>query len=65
MCPQHHRGETGIHALGKRKFEKFLGFTIGELIEDTNNLVGEELNFLNQTGEINSQLQNLDIRQSG
>jgi hypothetical protein len=41
VCPPHHRGETGIHGLGKRKFEKFYGFTIAELLEDTNNLLAE------------------------
>lgn len=39
ICPPHHRGETGIHGLGKRKFEKSYGFTIAELLEDTNNLL--------------------------
>ena len=41
VCPPHHRGETGIHGLGKRKFEKSYGFTISELLEDTNNLLKE------------------------
>ena len=41
ICPPHHRGETGIHGLGKRKFEKFYRFTIAELLEDTNNLLKE------------------------
>ena len=39
ICPTHHRAETGIHQLGKRNFEKFYGFTIAELLEDTNNLL--------------------------
>ena len=39
ICPPHHRGATGIHGLGKRKFEKTYGFTIAELLEDTNNLL--------------------------
>ena len=41
ICPTHHRAETGIHRLGKRNFEKFYGFTIAELIEDTKNLLDE------------------------
>jgi hypothetical protein len=41
VCPPQHRGETGIHGLGKRKFEKSYGFTISELLEDTNNLLKE------------------------
>jgi hypothetical protein len=39
VCPPHHRGETGIHGLSKRNFEKSYGFTIAELLEDTNNLL--------------------------
>ena len=39
ICYDHHRGEKGIHALGKRKFEKVYGFTIAELLEDTKNLL--------------------------
>ena len=39
VCAPHHRGETGIHVLGKTKFEKFYGFTISELLEDTSNLL--------------------------
>ena len=39
VCPLHHRGETGIHGLSKRNFEKFYGFTFAELLEDTNNLL--------------------------
>lgn len=39
ICCDHHRGETGIHGLGKTKFEKFYGFTIAELLEDTSSLL--------------------------
>ena len=39
VCAPHHRGETGIHGLSKSKFEKYHGFTIAELIEDTRNLL--------------------------
>ena len=39
ICCEHHRGETGVHGLGKRKFEKVYGFTIAELLEDTSNLL--------------------------
>ena len=39
VCPPHHRGETGIHGLGKRKFEQSYGFTIAELLEDTSNFL--------------------------
>jgi len=41
ICAPHHRGERGMHGLGKREFEKSYGFTIAELIEDTNNLLEE------------------------
>ena len=39
VCPPHHRGETGIHGLGKRQFEQSYGFSIAELLEDTSNLL--------------------------
>ena len=41
ICAPHHRADTGIHGLGKRNFEKTYGFTIAELLEDTNNLLEE------------------------
>jgi len=43
LCPEHHRGATGVHSLGKKGlFEKTYGFSEQDLIEDTKRLVGRK-----------------------
>ena len=27
LCPEHHRGNTGIHGLGRKRFERVYGIT--------------------------------------
>jgi hypothetical protein len=39
LCPQHHRGDAGVHGLGRKAFEKRYGLTEEELLEQTNNLI--------------------------
>jgi len=39
LCPEHHRGNAGIHGLGRKAFEKRYGLTEEELLEQTNNLI--------------------------
>ena len=34
LCPEHHRGKTGVHGLGTKKFPKHYGFTEQELLEE-------------------------------
>ncbi|MFN4148458.1 MAG: Ref family recombination enhancement nuclease [Rhodocyclaceae bacterium] len=39
LCPEHHRGRSGIHGLGRRAFERTYGVTERELVEATRALV--------------------------
>ena len=32
LCPEHHRGNTGVHGLGKKGFEKHYGLTENDLL---------------------------------
>jgi hypothetical protein len=34
LCVQHHRGNMGIHGMGRKAFEARYGFTEMELLED-------------------------------
>jgi hypothetical protein len=34
LCVEHHRGNTGVHGLGTKRFPKYYGFTEEELLED-------------------------------
>lgn len=33
LCPEHHRGNTGFHGLGRRAFERMYGLTELDLLE--------------------------------
>ena len=35
LCPEHHRGKTGVHGLGTKGFPEHWGFGEQELLEDT------------------------------
>lgn len=35
LCAEHHRGNTGVHGLGTKGFEKFYGFNEADLLQDT------------------------------
>jgi hypothetical protein len=39
LCREHHRGDTGIHGLGRKAFEKKYGLTEEELLEKTLGLI--------------------------
>ena len=41
LCVEHHRGNTGVHGLGTKGFEKYYGFTEADLLEDTLAIVSE------------------------
>jgi hypothetical protein len=43
LCPEHHRGKTGVHGLGTKGFPKHYGFTEQELLEDVYRLLGKTL----------------------
>jgi len=40
LCPEHHRGATGVHGLGVRGFRKHWGYGEEELLEDVKRLLG-------------------------
>jgi hypothetical protein len=40
LCPEHHRGKTGLHGLGTKGFPKHWGFTEADLLEDVRSLLG-------------------------
>jgi len=35
LCPEHHRGKTGVHGLGTKGFPKHWGFGEQDLLADT------------------------------
>ena len=41
LCPEHHTGNTGIHGLGRKAFEKVYLVTEEELLEETMRLINE------------------------
>jgi hypothetical protein len=41
LCPEHHRGNDGIHGLGRKSFEAKYGVTEEELLERTNQKLGK------------------------
>lgn len=40
LCPEHHRGKTGVHGLGTKGFPKHWGYTEQDLLDDTKKLMG-------------------------
>lgn len=43
LCPEHHRGNTGVHGLGRKAFDAYYGVTEAELLEFTNKLLQEDI----------------------
>jgi hypothetical protein len=39
LCPEHHRGNTGIHGMGRKAFEKEYKVTEEELLDQTEKLI--------------------------
>ena len=39
LCPEHHRGATGLHGLGTRGFVKHWGYDEDDLLEDVSKLL--------------------------
>jgi len=39
LCPEHHRGNTGVHGMGRKAFARFYGVTEEDLLEQTNLLI--------------------------
>ena len=42
LCPEHHRGNSGVHGLGAKSFERKWGVTQEGLLERVNEKLGEE-----------------------
>ena len=41
LCPAHHRYNTGIHGMGRKRFEREYAITEEELLEQTKALINE------------------------
>jgi hypothetical protein len=39
LCPEHHRGKTGIHGLGTKGFARHYGFDEADLLQDVRDLL--------------------------
>jgi hypothetical protein len=39
LCPEHHRGATGVHGLGQKAWERFWGVTERDLLKQTDALL--------------------------
>lgn len=39
LCPEHHRGKTGLHGLGTKGFPKHWGYDENDLLEDVAKLL--------------------------
>jgi hypothetical protein len=44
LCPEHHRGKTGLHGLGTKGFVKHYGYSEVDLLDDTALLLELEKN---------------------
>lgn len=36
LCPEHHQGNTGIHGMGRKAWERHIGKTELQLLKETN-----------------------------
>jgi hypothetical protein len=43
LCPEHHRGSTGLHGLGTKGFEAHYGYDEADLLKDTLLLLGHDI----------------------
>lgn len=41
LCPEHHRGNTGLHGMGRKAFERVYRVTELELLAETRRMIGE------------------------
>ena len=42
LCPEHHTGDTGIHGMGTKAFERHYGVTQEDLLKQTIKLAAEK-----------------------
>jgi hypothetical protein len=43
LCPEHHRGNSGVHGLGTKGFENKWGITYEKLLERVNQKLGKTI----------------------
>lgn len=43
LCPEHHRGPTGVHGLGTKGFPKHYGFDQPDLLADVQRVIHQEI----------------------
>lgn len=43
LCPEHHRGNSGVHGLGHKGFTRYWGYSEEDLHEKTKRLLDENL----------------------
>jgi hypothetical protein len=41
LCPEHHRGNTGVHGMGRKAFARHYGLTEEDLLENVNQLLSQ------------------------
>ena len=41
LCPEHHRGRSGVHGLGTKGFVRHYGYTEQDLLDQVYQLIGE------------------------
>lgn len=41
LCQTHHRGDTGVHGLGTKRFPKHYGFTEQDLLDEVYKILGK------------------------
>jgi hypothetical protein len=43
LCPEHHRGKTGLHGLGTKGFTTHYGYDELDLVEETRSLLDDKV----------------------
>lgn len=43
LCPEHHRGKTGVHGLGTKGFPKHWGFDEADLLDDVKKYIKKDV----------------------
>lgn len=41
LCPEHHRGNTGVHGMGRKAFARHYGLTEEDLLEQVSQLLSQ------------------------
>jgi len=57
LCPEHHRGNTGFHGLGRRRFEAEYDITQEDLLEIVNDAINYHWEIVDENTMIGSRIQ--------